>query len=278
MKDLLGRSLPTPRLLVVGLLFFAACHRQTPESKPAPQPTRQRQTPAPGGITSATALLQAMHDRYPQWYHTLTFVQKTTLYRPNGGELVQTWYEAASLPGRLRIDTDLAAKSGTLFARDSVFSISSGRLVRADTGFNELLVLGFDVYTQAPSRTHAQLRRLGYDFSRMYDTTWQGRPVYVVGAVRGDTLTKQFWVDKANLLFVRLLERGPRGLVDLRFDRYQPLGKGWIAMEVLQLVDGKPSLREEYSNPRADVALPDGLFDPRQWSSVHWTKPSSPKR
>lgn len=219
-----------------------------------------------------------MHDRYPSWYRTVTFVQKTTLYPAKGGEIVQTWYEAASLPGRLRIDTDLEAKSGTLFARDSIFGISGGKLVRADTGLNELLVLGFDVYTQSAARTEAQLRRLGFDLAKFHEASWQGHPVYVVGAARGDTLTKQFWVDRENLLFVRLLERGPRGHVDLRFNDYQQLGHGWIAMEVLQLVNGKPALREQYSDPHADVALPDALFDPRRWTTTHWAQPGRSRR
>lgn len=266
----------TPRLLVVGLLFFAACHRQ-PETRPPAPATPRPQEPAKVVVTDGSSLLRAMRERYPNWYRTLTFVQKTTLYRPSGGELNQTWYEAAALPGRLRIDTDLGAKSATVFARDSIFSVSGGKLVRADTGLNELLVLGFDVYAQDAARTAAQLRRLGFDLSRIREDTWRGKPVYVVGAARGDTLTKQFWVDKENLLFVRLLERSPRGPVDLRFDRYQKLGQGWIAMEVLQLVGGKPSLREVYTDPRADVSLPDGLFNARQWPTAHWAKPSPPR-
>lgn len=268
------RSTSTPRLLVVGSLLLAACHHQAPAPAPAPQQPAQARAPVAVAVTDGASLLRAMHDRYPAWYRTLTFVQKTTIYRPGGGELAQTWYEAASLPGNLRIDTDLASKSGTLYARDSIFRVSNGRLVAADTGLNELLVLGFDVYAQQPGRTAGQLRRLGYDLSVIHEDSWRGRPVYVVGAARGDTTTKQFWVDQGDLLFVRLLERGPRGHVDLRFDRYQRLGKGWLAMEVLQMVNGKPSLREEYSDPRADVALPETLFDPRQWGAAHWIKPS----
>ncbi len=46
-------------------------------------------------------LIGQMRERYlGKWYRTLTFVQKTTL--PDGK--VETWYEAAELPGKLRID------------------------------------------------------------------------------------------------------------------------------------------------------------------------------
>lgn len=261
-----------PRLLVVGSLFLAACHHRQPEPAPVPAKPAPQRSPAPQ-IKDGNELLRAMRDRYPSWYRTLTFTQTTTLYRPSGGELSQTWYEALSLPGKLRIDTDIDAKSGTLFARDSIFSVSSGKLVHADTGLNELLVLGFDAYTQPATRTAAQLRRLGFDLSRIHEGTWNGREVYVVGAARGDTSTKQFWVDHENLLVTRILERGPRGHIETRFSNYERLGGGWLAMEVLQQVNGKPTLREEYSDPKAGIALNDALFDPRRWNeAVRGTK------
>jgi outer membrane lipoprotein-sorting protein len=101
---------------------------------------------------------------------------------------------------------------------------------------------------------------------------WQGKPVFVVGAKLGDTTTKQFWVEKDRLLFVRLLEPNPkRGLIDVRFDKYERAGKAWIAMRVEQYVAGKRTLLEEYSNVRTDVKLAADLFDPKQWTTVaHW--------
>jgi hypothetical protein len=214
-----------------------------------------------------------MHDRYANsWYRTLTFVQTTTLTR-GGGPIVQTWYEAADLPGHLRIDTNLGTKSGVMYARDSVFSFADGKLVRSDSGYNELLILGFDVYTQSPARTEAVLRRLGFDLSKLHEATWRGDTVYVVGAARGDTASKQFWVDRDKLLFVRLVEKTPRGLADFRFNKYEQAGGGWIAAEVEQLVNGSRVLLEEYRDIRPGVTLPTGFFDPKSWAtSPHWSR------
>jgi hypothetical protein len=214
-----------------------------------------------------------MHDRYiDKWYRTLTFVQTTTLTR-GGGPIVQTWYEAADLPGRLRIDTNIGTKSGVMYARDSVYSFADGKLVRADTGFNELLILGFDVYAQSPARTEAMLQRLGVDLTKIYEKSWQGQPVYVVGALRGDTLSKQFWVDRDRLLFVRLLERTPRGYTDFRFNKYERAGGGWIATEVEQVVNGSRVLLEEYRDVKTGVALPIAFFDPKLWgTTAHWSR------
>lgn len=268
----------TPRRLVVGfLVFITACHHHRAAPAPAPAPARSRPAPPPAAaIASGNALVRAMRERYGAWYHTLTFVQRTTLVTPSGGELNQTWYEALELPGRLRIDTDLHSKSGTLFAHDSIFTFSSGKLVRADTGLNELLVLGFDAYTQSSTRTEAQLRGLGFDLGRFHEGTWEGRPVFIVGASAGDTTTKQFWVDKQRLLFVRLLSNDRQGHVDIRFNKYQPIGDGWVAAEVLQLVNGRRRLLEEYSDIHANVPLSAALFDPGEWSvAPRWYKPSS---
>jgi hypothetical protein len=268
----LFRSRTTPRLFVVGLVVFgAACHRRSaPVAAPVPAVS-----PGTTAVTSGPTLVRAMHARYPEWYHSVTFIQKTTLVSPSGGEIHQTWYEAGELPGHLRIDTDLASKSGTLFARDSIFSFSQGKLVSSEARLNELLVLGFDAYVQSGDRTDAQLRKLGFDLTRFHESTWQGKPVYVVGALRGDTTSKQFWVDRSDLLFVRLLERGPQGRVDIRFNNYQRAGGGWIATEVVQFVNGSRRLLEQYSDVRTNVVLSDALFGPAQWATVrHWSRGS----
>lgn len=272
-----SRSLSTPRhsaprLLGVGLVVYAAaCHRQKP-AVPTPAPVQPPPQPAVVTVNSGPALIQAMHDRYVnRWYRTLTFTQKTTVALPSGGQIVQTWYEAAALPGALRIDTDLSSKGGVLYAHDSSYTFNAGKLVSSDARINDLLVLGFDVYAQSVAKTEAVLRRLGFDLSRMHEATWQERPVYVVGALRGDTTSKQFWVDRERLLFVRMLENGRQGHTDTRFNSYAQYGGGWVATQVVQLVNGKRRLVEQYTGVRTDVPLSPALFDPAKWTTApHW--------
>ena len=64
-------------------------------------------------------LLQQMHDRYAgRWYRTMSFVQKTSY--PDGR--VETWYEAAEVPGKLRIDISPVDSGNTIiFRNDSVY-------------------------------------------------------------------------------------------------------------------------------------------------------------
>src|SRR5438132_14086165 len=56
-------------------------------------------------ITTTDDLVQAMQKKYAKsWYKTATFVQKTTNIDKDGNKKFETWYEALSVHGSLRID------------------------------------------------------------------------------------------------------------------------------------------------------------------------------
>ena len=119
-------------------------------------------------------LIAAMQKQYGKsWYKTATFVQQTTNFQPDGNSKVETWYEAMSVPGSLRIDfTPTSAGNGIL--------------------------------------------------------------------------------------------------QETQFNKYQKLGGGWMAPEVIFMVDGKVATTEKYSEIRGDVPLDPKLFDPQSWTTVHW--------
>src|SRR5262245_16103466 len=89
-----------------------------------------------------TAVLERMRDAYAgKWYHTLTFVQKTTTTRDDGTKNVATWYESlrhTSAGGvQLRIDFgDPAAGNGVLYTADSSWRFRDGKLARASADGN----------------------------------------------------------------------------------------------------------------------------------------------
>jgi hypothetical protein len=213
-----------------------------------------------------------MHDRYAgKWYHTLTFVQKTT--HEDGS--IETWYEALQFPGLLRIDiAPIDSSNVLLFRHDSIYVIRGGQNRPVRPLVHPLMVLGFDVYFDSPETTIGKLKGLGFDLSTMREDTWQGRPVYVVGAAAGDTTSNQFWVDKERLVFVRSLQAGQGGaIMETQFNKYQRLGEGWVSPEVLFYRNGVIVTREEYSDMRGDVPLPASLFDTK-YAQPEWvTKP-----
>jgi hypothetical protein len=262
------------RIVVLSIAVVGCAHSRAATS-PSPSTVSQGRRTDP---TNGVDVLRAMHDKYAaSWYKTLTFSQTTTTTLPNGGTLVQQWLEAGKFPGRLRIDTDTANRGGVIYAGDTVYRFTNGKLAGATADINPLLLLGFDVYAQPVERTAEILRKRGVDLSKVTRATWEGRPVFIVGAAAGDTVSKQFWIDADRLLFVRLLETlntqsGPRRQ-EYRFLRYVPHGDGWVAEEVLGLRDGKPNFHEVYANVRVDVPLSDATFDPAQYGTfTPWYK------
>ena len=223
-------------------------------------------------ITTPRDLLAAMRARYDgKWYRNLTFVQNNSEYHPDSTVTHSVWREWLLAPGKLRIEFQPDSGSGMLFAADSQFAFTKDSISMARPFIHPLLVLGFDVYAQPVERTLAVLTQRRFDLSVLSETTWEGRPVWVVGAKAGDLHTRQFWVDKERLVFVRLL--APAGqdtsrTSDTRFNKYAPLAGGWVSPEVEFLVDGQRLFLEEYHDIQANVAMPDALWDRRQWKAT----------
>jgi hypothetical protein len=228
-------------------------------------------------IRNGEAVLRTMHDRYKTtWYDTLTFTQKSTTYNPDGTTKVETWYEAALLPGKLRIDIGPPSSGNGFVMADGTVTVLKDRKVSATRPrVNMLLVLGFDVYRQEPQTTIDVVRGQGYDLTKFREDTCEGRPVYVVGADKGDLQSRQFWVEKDTLLFVREMEPSrsdPKKVDDIRFADYRKLGGGWVAARVEVHVDDKMVFSEEYSDIQTDMKLDPAVFDPSQFNSTHWEK------
>src|SRR5438270_1220854 len=116
-------------------------------------------------IRSGEALLLAMHERYKSsWYETVTFTQKSTTYKSDGTRTAETWYEAASVPGKLRIDIGPPANgNGVVLVDGNVSIVKDNKVTGKRHSANMLLVLGFDVYRQNPETTAKIVRTEGYD-------------------------------------------------------------------------------------------------------------------
>lgn len=249
----------------LALIITAGCKSSAPPPPPFPEP-----------FTSGEQLISAMQSRYAgRWYRTLTFVQSTTAIAPDGKQTNSIWYEALLLPGRLRIDYDpISAGNGALVRGDTQYVVQRGSVARVLLRTNELLLLGFDVYHLEPAATAAWLRRIGFDLSKIRRDVFQGRDVYVVGADGPDDLeSRQFWIDRKNLLFVRMLTPSVNSTKtdDIRFAKYEQIGRAWVAPLVEVYRDGKLIFKEEYRHIRIDQPLDLALFDLASWRTArHW--------
>jgi outer membrane lipoprotein-sorting protein len=229
-------------------------------------------------VPTGEDVLRFMHDRYAKsWYETLTFTQKSTTYNADGTSKAETWHEALAAPGKLRIDIGAPSdNNGYLIVDGTLTILKGGKQAGTRPLINMLLVLGFDVYRQAPAATIKIAKDEGYDLTKFHEEIWEGRAVYVVGAEKGDLKTKQFWVEKNRLLFVRLFEptQGDASkFQDIRFEDYREMAGGWVAARVEVYVDDKKVFSEEYSDIQCNAKLDPGTFDPKQFNSTHWEKP-----
>jgi hypothetical protein len=138
-------------------------------------------------IRNGEDVLRAMHDRYANaWYGTLTFEQKSTTFNPDGTTKVETWHEAASVPGKLRIDVGPTKDgNGYLLVDGTVTIFHDGKETGTRPLVNMLLVLGFDVYRQTPEATIKVIHGEGYDLTKFHEERWNGQTFYVVGADKG---------------------------------------------------------------------------------------------
>jgi hypothetical protein len=226
-------------------------------------------------ITTSEDLIRAMQKKYAKsWYKTATFVQRTTEFGEDGSVKVSIWFEALSVPGSLRIDfTPVKAGNGILFTNRTIYSFKDGKVENTRPFVHPLLILGFDIYRLPEADVIEVLKKLKIDLSILREDTWQGRPVYVVGAKAGDLHSPQFWIDQKNLYFVRMLRpTGKDGAQtsEVQFNKYQKLAGGWISPEVIFLVDKRIVTTESYSEMRANMPLDAKLFDPQFWTTVHW--------
>ena len=235
-------------------------------------------SPAPSSAqgtdpVDGASVIRAAHGRYSAtWYRSLSFVQKTIRYRPDGSSDTATWFEAYSAPTLLRIDVaPLSGGTMYLFAHDSQYVFQNDTLTSQRALVHPLLLLGFDLYALPPEETIRKLELLGFDMSIIRHDQWRGRPVVVVGAPGGDTTRAQFWMDTERLVFVRMVLSTGGRTQDVTFDRYQKLDGGWIAPEVVITLDGRVVMRELYSDIRTGTVFDSGFFDPSAWRSAqHW--------
>ncbi len=238
-------------MLGVSLMLTAAA---LAGDRPAPIPQ----------IKTGDQLIQAMHDRYPKWYKKLSFVQRA-IYPDGRPE--EEWWEAALIPGRLRIDVAPVDSGRTIIYKgDSNFVFQKGKPARAAKARNILAIMAFDVYLQPADRTRELVREEGFDLGHLREEKWNGSPAYVIGSAG-----KELWIEKKRLLLVRVLQTGPDGAAsDISFDKFQPLGGGWIGTQVLFVRGGKEVFREVYRDWKVNDAVSDELFKTDSWQRAAW--------
>jgi hypothetical protein len=228
--------------------------------------------PQPTPLTGED-ILRDVHQRYAGRRFThVTFVQTTE----HGGGGTEKWYEALAPLGRVRVDiAPLESRNGFMYRADSQYVFRDGRIVQQYAGqrWLSMLVL-LDMYALPIDRVLSRASELGLELGRAYRTTWQGRAVYVAGALAGDSLTPQVWYDVEHLYPVRLIQRAWSN--ETRYDwhlaRHLNVGGGWIEREIRIFSAGRLLVRETYDSIVPRTGLPDSLFMPSPYRPPAWVR------
>ena len=220
------------------------------------------------------SLLEKMNKRYQgKWYKTLTFDQQTTRYDENGKVTSDNvWYEAIQMPDKLAIKFyHMDQGTGIIFRNDSIYQLTDGQVTGSRLMYHPLLILGVSVYDQPAAKTAKALTILNFDLEKAYQRDYNGKKVYVVGALEGDESSNQFWIDKETLLFVRMIQNFGNGRnQDVHFNKYEKLGGGWVATEVKFYTDNKLRLLEVYSNIKSPEHISNKAFEPKNFTEAKW--------
>jgi hypothetical protein len=210
-------------------------------------------------------IVKKMHDRYAgKWYRSFTFNQTTEFYKNDSLRGSQVWYEAIRFPDRFRMDFG-AADSGNaaIFRGDSSYRFRNGQLRSSTINNNEgLIFLLGGMYFYPLDQTVRMLGALHYDLDKMHEDTWKGKPVYVIGAAKGEEGTNQLWIDQKDLYLVRMIKFDDHRKEEAVFDDYKQFDGNWTETKCTFYIDNKLIQVETYHDCQFNGQLEDRLFDP----------------
>lgn len=171
----------------------------------------------------------------------------------------------ATLPGRHRVET-LPASRGSVLVRDrqrvSVFR--EGERVRRLDRVDLAALVAYDLFAQSIDTTIMWLDSARVRFGLLRLDDLDGRRVWVVGALKGDTTSAQFWVDATDWHVVRVIQREPwngNELVDLRFTAYTRVQDVPVPTRILVYRGGRLAQRQDITVAAINPKLPAYAFD-----------------
>lgn len=215
-------------------------------------------------------LIKAMHKAYApeKWYKYFTFSQNMEFYRNDSVTRKDVWHEAYA-PGSLIIKFGSKdSKDGVLFSNFKATSFSQGSEPKSAQRVHDLLLVGLDVYFFDPIRTCKILDSLGYNMSKIHEETFEGRKVFVVGAEKGDTTSKQFWIDAERLYMHRIIYDQKGKINDVIFADYTKMENYWMSKTIIFKTNGKLGLIERYYDIKFPKSLPPDWFDAKKFNEV----------
>nr|WP_294941868.1 hypothetical protein [uncultured Mucilaginibacter sp.] len=217
-----------------------------------------------GPKLSSTAVLEKMYAKYHgKWHTSLAFTQTTQRYRNDTVARTDTWYEHIVYPDRLRIDFGEKTGNGVIYRGDSSYVFRANKVVRADKAENELIFFLGGMYFKPMDEVLAHFAELKFDLAKFHEDTYNGKPVYVLGADKDGEQVNQLWIDKAKLVAVRYFKYDKNGKEEATFEQHTALKGGtWSETYCKFLINDKLLQTETYKDIVPNAVIDKAMFDP----------------
>jgi hypothetical protein len=175
-----------------------------------------------------------------------------------------------ALPGRLRVDVKpTSTRAGYVRNRQRMSVFDRGRRVSTSNRVDLATLLAYDIFAQSIDTTIMWLDSANIRYGLLRRDYWYGRPVWVVGAERGDHTSPQFWVDADRWRVVRVIQRDARNRVaDARFSDYTALLEVPVAKRIVLYLDGELFQEQRFANVAVNPSLPARAFDLGRWRQM----------
>ncbi len=228
-------------------------------------------------INNTESLVNAIYKRYHgKVNQNISFIQVNSYYKADGTKEIETAFEAFHFPGKFRLDIGPGINhNGYIQKEDSIYSFENGKLSVRKKQAHEMILFYGDMFFIKPEITLERLKNLGYDLSKFREDNFKGESVYVIGANKGDNISKQFWIDKDDFFLVRQIgvenELGQKE--DIQYFEHEIVGKTWIESKIKVFINGILLREEHYTEVNADDANLDlKVFEPSHLGKAHWHK------
>ena len=220
-------------LLIIVILISSSCEKEETFS-----------------INNGRDLIEKMHERYSgKWYDQFFIQQEVTYYNADTTiNRQEIWNEILDLPAKVRSNIGNPAEGNCeIFVNDTFYIFRNKQLQRKMGQVHTLLLLGFDVYLQPVEATLSKLNSVPFDLNKLYESTYKGKEVYVVGAEPGDSTSSRFIVEKERLLFLKVsLPISNNRIWEAEFEKFDPFEEAWVGTEISFKVNGFRYMFEEY--------------------------------
>ena len=223
---------------------------------------------------SSVVVLHNMYDRYHNhWHKTFHFIQETERYRNDSLIKKETWYEAMYYPDLFRIDLgDPSLGNAYICNKDSVWIFKNGQITRRTNDVNELVFMLGGMYFYPFDSVPAHFREMGYALDKYHNSTWHGKPVYVVGADKDDEQVNQLWVDKDKLVALRFIKYDDGVKTEGLLEDHIELDGAWTETKAEFYRNGHLIQVERYHDCVANDSIDKRVFDPALFGKYHWYK------